>query len=144
MEGQPAQSIQRRVIMKKLLFICIENAGRSQIAEAFARLHGKNAAEAFSAGSHPSRKINPKVIEVMREIGYDLSCHQSKSIAEIPNIEYDVVVTMGCGDTCPSVRARQRIDWEIPDPKNLSMDEVRNIRDLIEKKVKNLLESMLP
>lgn len=94
--------------MKRILFVCIENAGRSQMAEAFARIHGKNQVDVHSAGSRPSGKINPKAIEVMRERDYDLTQHRSKSLEEIPNIEYDVVVAMGCGDACPFVRAKQR------------------------------------
>lgn len=109
------------------------------MAEAFARLHGKEKVTPYSAGSRPSGKINPMAIAVMKEVGYDLSVHQSKSLEEIPKIEYDVVVTMGCGDACPFVQAKKREDWAIPDPKNLPLEDVRKIRDLIESKVKKLL-----
>ncbi len=85
-------------LIKRLLFICVENSNRSQMAEAFARIHGGEQIEAYSAGSRPSGTINPKAIESMKEIGYDLSQHQSKSLSEIPNIEFDFVATMGCGD----------------------------------------------
>lgn len=121
--------------MKRILFVCIENAGRSQMAEAFARMRG---IEAYSAGSRPSGKINPNAILVMNEAGYDLSAHRSKSLDEIPKIKYDVVVTMGCGDACPFVKAEKRLDWTIPDPKNGSLEDVRKIRDLIESNVKTL------
>ena len=125
--------------MKCLLFVCVENSCRSQIAEAFARIHGGADVEAFSAGSRPSGKVNPKAIETMKEIGYDLSTHESKSLDDIPQETYDFVATMGCGDECPFVRAKQREDWQIPDPKDLPLDEFRNIRDQIEEKIKVLL-----
>jgi len=125
--------------MKRLLFVCVENSCRSQMAEAFARIHGKWGLEIYSAGSRPSGKVNPKAIESMREIGYDLSKHDSKSLAEIPAVEYDFVVTMGCGDECPYVRAKHREDWDIQDPKNLPPDQFRKIRNEIEQKVKGVL-----
>ena len=128
--------------MKRLLFVCVENSCRSQIAEAFARIHGGAEVEVYSAGSRPSGKVNPKAIETMREIGYDLTKHDSKSLEEIPNLEYDFAATMGCGDECPFVRAKQREDWQIPDPKDLPLDEFRETRELIEQKVKDVL-SML-
>src|SRR5437879_3394183 len=120
---------------KRLLFVCVENSNRSQMAEAFARIHGGEQVEACSAGSRPSGKINPKAIAAMKEIGYDLSTHRSKSLSEIPNIEFDFVATMGCGDECPFVRARRREDWDIPDPKELPHDEFRLVRDLLETRV---------
>jgi len=125
--------------MKRLLFVCIENSCRSQIAEAFARIHGKGKFEVYSAGSRPSGKINQKAIESMREVGYDLAPHDSKSLAAIPSVEYDFVVTMGCGDECPFVRARQREDWNIQDPKSLPPDQFRKIRDEIEMNVREIL-----
>lgn len=128
--------------MKRLLFVCIENSCRSQMAEGFARLHGKGELEIYSAGSRPSGIVNPKAIDSMKEIGYDLSRHASKSLAEIPAVEYDFVVTMGCGDECPYVRAKQREDWKIEDPKNLPPDQFRIIRDEIEKKVNEVLSRM--
>ena len=121
---------------RRLLFVCVENSNRSQMAEAFARIHGGNRIEAYSAGSRPSGLVNPKAIEAMREIGYDLSRHESKSLTDIPELEYDFVATMGCGDECPFVRAKQREDWDIPDPKNMPPEEFRAVRDLIETKVK--------
>ena len=129
--------------MKKVLFVCVENSCRSQMAEAFARLHCANdEIESFSAGSRPSGVVNPKAVASMREIGYDLGQHESKSLTDVPDVEYDAVVTMGCGDECPFVRAKRREDWSIPDPKHLSPDEFREVRDLIEAKVKELLRGM--
>jgi arsenate reductase len=123
------------VTPKRVLFVCVENSNRSQMAEAFARIHGGEQIEVYSAGSRPSGRINPNAVESMKEIGYDLSQHQSKSLSEIPDIEYDFVATMGCGDACPFVRAKQREDWNIPDPKEMSPAEFRKVRDLIETKV---------
>jgi protein-tyrosine-phosphatase len=124
---------------KKVLFVCVENSNRSQMAEAFARMHGANKVDAFSAGSRPSGQINRKAIEAMREIGYNLTTHHSKSLDEIPDAEFDFVITMGCGDECPYIRAKTREDWNIPDPKNLPPEEFRAVRDLIEKKVMEIL-----
>ncbi len=125
--------------MKKILFVCIENSNRSQMAQAFANIHGKGIVEAYSAGSKPSGKVNPKAIEAMKEIGYDLTTHQSKSLNDIPQEEYEYVVSMGCGENCPFVPAKNRIDWNIPDPKNMPLKGIRKVRDLIEEKVKQLL-----
>ncbi|HZV45029.1 MAG TPA: arsenate reductase ArsC [Saprospiraceae bacterium] len=125
--------------MKSLLFVCIENSNRSQMAQAFAILHGHGEVQAYSAGSKPSGKINPKAIAAMNEIGYDLSRHDSKSLDEIPDVTYDAVITMGCGDACPWVPARYREDWAIPDPRNMNEDDFRVVRNEIESKVKELL-----
>jgi len=127
---------------KHLLFVCVENANRSQMAEAFARIHGAAEVEASSAGSRPSGCINPRAVEYMREIGYDLSAHKSKSLTNFNNTNIDVAVTMGCGDACPLVNARRREEWLIPDPKEMPADEYRKVRDLIEHKVKELLASL--
>lgn len=125
--------------MKNILFVCVENSCRSQMAQAFAILHGDGKVNALSAGSRPSGVVNPKAIAAMQELGYDLSKHDSKSLDDIPQIEYDFVATMGCGDECPYVRAKHREDWAIPDPKHLDTEAFRKIRDRIEAKVKNLL-----
>ena len=128
---------------KRLLFVCVENSNRSQMAEAFARIHGGDSIEAYSAGSRPSGQINPRAVNAMSELGYDLTRHKSKSLQDIPDIEYDFVATMGCGDECPFVRARQREDWDIPDPKQMEPEEFRVVRDLIAEKVKHLLQTAL-
>lgn len=137
---QSFESLTNPNTMKKVLFVCVENSNRSQMAEAFAKIHGGGKVEAFSAGSHPSGKVNPKAIEAMKELGYDLTTHTSKSLNEIPDVEYDFVATMGCGDECPFVRAKIREDWAIPDPKHLEPDEFRKVRNLIEEKVKEMLK----
>jgi len=128
---------------KRLLFVCVENSNRSQMAEAFARIHGGGKVEAYSAGSRPSGLINPKAIAAMQEIGYDLASHESKSLTDIPDLEYDFVATMGCGDECPYVRAKQREDWDIPDPKEMPPEEFRAVRDLIERRVRSVLERVV-
>lgn len=126
--------------MKNILFVCIENSCRSQMAEAFAHIHGKGIIEAHSSGSRPSGKVNERAIEFMKEIGYDLAAHDSKSLDEIPDVEYEYAITMGCGDECPMVKARHRLDWGIDDPKHMEPEEFRRVRDGIEQRVKHLIE----
>lgn len=125
--------------MKKVIFVCVENSNRSQMAEAFATLHGAGKIEAFSAGSRPSGRVNPRAIEAMQELGYDLSTHTSKGLDDFNGREVDVAVTMGCGDECPLVLAKQRVDWQIPDPGEMTADQFREVRDLIETKAKELI-----
>jgi arsenate reductase (thioredoxin) len=128
---------------KKILFVCIENSNRSQMSEAFAKIHGGNEVEAYSSGSKPSGKINPKAIASMKELGYDLSSHHSKSLEEVKQFApFDAVVTMGCGDACPWMPAKKFIDWQIPDPKEMSEENFRKVRSLIEEKVKGLLQEL--
>ncbi len=124
---------------KRIVFVCVENSCRSQIAEAFARLHAGPNVEVYSAGSRPSGQVNPKAIASMRELGYDLTTHTSKSLDELPRVEFDAAVTMGCGDECPFLQAKTRVDWGIPDPKHLSPEEFRGVRDLIAVKIRELL-----
>ena len=129
--------------LKKILFVCIENSNRSQMAEAFARIHGAGRVEAYSAGSRPSGKVNPRAVEFMREVGYDLTKHQSKGLTDLPPGEFEAVVGMGCGDEgCPLVKARRHEEWGIPDPKELPAEEYRAVRDRIEAKVKELLAGL--
>jgi protein-tyrosine-phosphatase len=122
--------------------VCVENSNRSQMAEAFARMHGRGRVEAYSAGSRPSGRVNPKAVEAMRERGYDLTRHHSKSLTELADLAFDVAVTMGCGDECPFLTAKQRMDWNIPDPREMPPEQFREVRDLIEAKVKALLEAV--
>lgn len=124
---------------KSLLFVCVENSCRSQMAEAFARVYGSDRVEVYSAGSRPSGVVDPRAVESMKEIGFDLSRHSSKSLDELPDVVWDAVVTMGCGDECPLIPARSREDWQIPDPKGLPPDEFRRVRDEIETQIKALL-----
>jgi arsenate reductase len=128
---------------KKLLFVCVENSNRSQMSQAFATIHGGSAIEAYSAGSKPSGIVNPKAIAAMKELGYDLSKHDSKSLEEVKQYApFDVVVTMGCGDACPWMPAKQFVDWQIPDPKHMEPKEFNEVRDFIEKKVKELISTL--
>ena len=128
--------------MKRVLFVCVENSNRSQMAEAFARMHGGEGVQAASAGSRPSGRINPKAVAAMQEVGYDLTTHASKGLEAFNGTAVDVAVTMGCGDECPLVVAGRREDWQIPDPREMSPEEFRGVRDLIEKKVRELLATL--
>lgn len=131
------------VMKQKILFVCIENSNRSQMSQAFAKIHGSENTDAYSAGSKPSGKINPKAIAAMKELGYDLSTHHSKSLEEVKIFApFDAVVTMGCGDACPWMPAKKFIDWEIPDPKDMNEDDFRKARDYIGEKVKELLQTL--
>ena len=128
---------------KKLLFVCVENSNRSQMSQAFARMLGGDRVEAYSAGSRPSGKINPKAIAAMSELGYDLGSHNSKSLDEVKEYApFDVVVTMGCGDACPWMPSKQFVDWQIPDPRNMEPGDFREVRDLIKSKVDSLLHEI--
>jgi arsenate reductase (thioredoxin) len=127
------------VPVRHIVFVCVENSCRSQIAEAFARLYAGPNVRAYSSGSRPSGQVNPKAIASMKEIGYDLSTHTSKSLDQLPDVEFDYAITMGCGDECPLLRAKERKDWGIPDPKHLPPAEFAQVRDLIASKVRDLL-----
>jgi arsenate reductase (thioredoxin) len=125
---------------KKLLFVCIENSNRSQMSQAFAKILGGEQVEAYSAGSKPSGIVNPKAIAAMKELGYDLSTHDSKSLDEVKAFApFDVVVTMGCGDACPWMPAKRFLDWQIPDPKHMEPAEFNTVRDFIRDKIASLL-----
>lgn len=127
--------------MKKVLFVCVENSNRSQMAQAFANRYSEGKIIAFSAGSKPSGIINPKAIAAMQELGYDLSTHSSKSLDAIKNeAPFDAVVTMGCGDACPWMPARQHIDWQVPDPRHMDAEAFNDVRDYIGTLVKELIE----
>jgi arsenate reductase len=126
----------------KLLFVCIENSNRSQMANAFARILGGDGVIAYSAGSRPSGIVNPKAIAAMAELGYDLATHDSKSLDDVPHSGYDAVVTMGCGDACPFVEGRIHEDWALPDPKHMEPEEFRKVRDEIRDRVGDLLRRL--
>ena len=128
---------------KKLLFVCVENANRSQMSQAFAKILGGDQVEAYSAGSRPSGVVNPKAIAAMKELNYDLSAHDSKSLQEVEQYApFDVVVTMGCGDACPWMPAKEFIDWQIPDPKHMEPAQFNAVRDYIRDQVKALLTKL--
>lgn len=126
----------------RILFVCVENSNRSQMAQAFATIFGGDRVESLSAGSRPSGRVNPKAIESMRELGYDLTKHHSKGIDEYAGQEIDVAVLLGCGDTCPKVKAKRLIEWQIPDPRDLPPNEFRKVRDTIAANVRALLSQV--
>lgn len=128
--------------MKNIVFVCVENSCRSQMAEALARMHQPNGYAIYSAGSRPSGVVNPRAVEVMAELHYDLSRHQSRSLDHLPDLDYDAVITMGCGDNCPELSAKIKEDWGLPDPKHLPIDEFRQVRDRIEQQVLDLYQRL--
>ena len=128
--------------MTTVLFICTENSNRSQMAEAFARIHGPGIITPHSAGSRPSGEVNPRAVRAMSEVSYDLSTHRSKSVSEVPPGPYDIVITMGCGDECPHIPAIERDDWDLADPRDMSPAGVSRVRDEIEARVRNLVERL--
>lgn len=135
----------RRVWMNsppRILFVCVENACRSQMAAGFARLYGVNRVDVHSAGSKPAAAVNPRAIAFMAERGCDISARLPKDLAAFADQSFDVVVTMGCGDACPWVPARVREDWALADPKHLSDDAFRTVRDEIEQRVQRLLSDL--
>jgi arsenate reductase len=130
-------------IAKRILFVCIGNSCRSQMAEGFARALGGSAVAAFSAGSRPEGLVNPAAIRVMSEIGIDISEHRSKGLDALPRgAGWDWIVTMGCGEACPALPARHRLDWNIPDPWGADDARFREVRDTIEREVRSLLAAI--
>jgi len=113
------------------------------MAQAFANMYGNGRVAAYSAGSNPSGAINPKAIAAMGEVGYDLNTHKSKSLEDIKaEAPFDAVITMGCGDACPWMPAKQHIDWQIPDPRNMPAPEFGKVRDHIANLVKDLIDQL--
>jgi arsenate reductase len=123
----------------RIVFVCVENARRSQMAQGFAEAFGQGKVEVYSAGSHPSSQIDPLVTEVMKERGIDLSSKRPKGLNDLPPVEMDYLITMGCEETCPAIRAKKTIEWEIPDPKGKSISGFREVRNMIENKIRALL-----
>lgn len=128
---------------KSILFVCIENSCRSQIAEAFAKIYGNNKIESFSAGSKPSGQVNPMAMAYLKSIEYEfISNIHSKSLKDLQKNEFDFVISMGCGDACPFVVAKIKKNWSIPDPKDMSMDDFVCVADIIRDKVKEFIEKL--
>lgn len=127
--------------MVKTAFVCTGNSCRSQMAEGFAKHYGDGVIEAYSAGTHPAGEVNKHAVEVMKEIGIDISGHKPKLLDDIPH-EIDVLITMGCGVVCPFVPNRYEADWGLPDPAGQQMDEFRRVRDVIRVKVLELIEKV--
>lgn len=124
--------------MSRVLFVCLHNAGRSQMSEALFRLAAEGRHEARSAGSTPAEHAHPEVVEAMRELGVDIAGRVPHKLGQADAEWADVVVTMGCGDACPYIPGKLYIDWDLPDPKGRPLDEVRAIRDEIRGRVEAL------
>ena len=128
------------MVKPTILFVCVANSCRSQMAEAMARSLVGDTWEIWSAGSHPSSRVHPVAIQLASELGLDLSHHRSKGLGEVPQRRWGYVVTMGCGDACPSVHADRRLSWDIQDPIGLPTEEARRIRDDLAERVRRLVD----
>jgi arsenate reductase len=128
------------MVKAKVLFVCVENSCRSQMAEGLARLRAADVLDPMSAGSRPSGQVDPSAVQVMFEVGYDLTPHHSKSLSTIPVGRFAYVVTMGCGDECPFIPADHHEDWAIPDPRGKPLETFREVRRMIEDRVRDLVE----
>ena len=127
-----------------VLFVCVHNAGRSQMAAALLHHHAAGRVEVRSAGSAPAAEVNPTVVEAMAEIGIDISREFPKPLTEEAVAAADAVVTMGCGDACPIYPGKRYLDWDLPDPQGQGLDAVRSIRDDIDRRVQGLLSDLVP
>ena len=126
----------------RVLFVCLHNAGRSQMSEALFSRAAAGRHEARSAGTEPAQQVHPEVVEAMREVGIDLS-ERTPHLLERGDAEWaDLVVTMGCGDSCPYIPGKRYLDWDLEDPSGRPLEEVRATRDEIERRVSSLLEEM--
>ena len=125
--------------MARVLFVCLHNAGRSQMSEALFARDAAGRHEARSAGTEPGDRVHPEVVEAMRELGIDLSAKLPRLLTDEDAEWADVVVTMGCGDECPYIPGRRYLDWDLPDPKGRPLEEVRATRDEIARRVGELL-----
>ena len=128
--------------MKTVLFLCTENSCRSQMAEAFAKALGTGVIEAYSAGSSPSDSVNPLAVTVIKEKGIDISGARPKGFQNLPVNRVDYLVTMGCQDVCPVFPTTKQVEWKLPDPKGQPVEFFRCVRDDIEKKVKEMIETI--
>ena len=128
----------------EVLFVCVHNAGRSQIAAALLQHHALGRVRVTSAGSAPAEAVNPAVVEAMREVGIDVSRAVPRRLADEDVRDADVVVTMGCSDACPVYPGKRYLDWELPDPAGKTVDAVRPIRDEIDRRVRDLLDELVP
>ncbi len=135
-EGKVVNMTEKKI---DILFVCVENSCRSQIAEGLARNLFGDKVEAYSAGSKPSGRVNPDAIKVMAEVGIDISGQRSKSFNDLPAKEFDYVITMGCEDTCPFIPAKHMLAWQIEDPKGKGIELFRQVRDKIKDKINILL-----
>ena len=129
--------------MKTVLFVCVHNAGRSQIAAGFMQSLGKDKVNVLSAGSMPKDQINPVAVEVMKEVGIDISNNQPKILTTEQVKESDVVITMGCGDACPIFPGKRYEDWQLEDPAGKDLETVRRIRDEIKSRIETLISEII-
>jgi protein-tyrosine-phosphatase len=127
-----------------ILFLCVHNAGRSQMAAAFARQLGGERITVYSAGSAPGETLNPTVVAAMAEVGLDITSEEPKKLTNEMAMVSDVIVTMGCGDECPFYPGKRYDDWELTDPAGQSLEVVRGVRDEIERRVRTLVEELRP
>lgn len=127
----------------EILFLCVHNAGRSQMAAAFARRLGGERVIVHSAGTSPGERLNPAVVEVMRERGIDITDEVPRALTDAMGRDADVIVTMGCGDSCPVYPGKRYLDWELTDPAGKGLEEVRPIRDDIERRVRALVRELV-
>jgi len=127
---------------QNIVFVCTENACRSQMAEAFAKILKNRGIEVYSAGSKPTGKINQQAIVSMKALNYDMGKHSSSGMDALPEITFDWLVTMGCGEQCPSIQTKYRVSWNIPDPKNMDPADFDLVRDLIQKNVTHLIKTI--
>ncbi|WP_433754508.1 arsenate reductase ArsC [Nocardia sp. CA-135398] len=127
---------------RSVLFVCVHNAGRSQMAQAFLTHLAGDAVEVRSAGSAPAEHINPVAVEAMAEVGIHLSCQAPKVLTQAAVEAADIVITMGCGDACPFFPGKRYLDWELDDPAGQGIDAVRAIRDQIQRRVRDLLHEL--
>ncbi len=125
-----------------ILFLCVHNAGRSQMAAGFARAIGGDAVLVLSGGSEPAESINPSAVEAMTEVGIDISSQEPHRWTDSDLEVADIVITMGCGDTCPVIPGKRYLDWELEDPAGKGVEEVRPVRDDIERRVRGLLAEL--
>jgi arsenate reductase (thioredoxin) len=128
--------------MATALFVCLHNAGRSQMSQALFERAAEGRHRALSAGTTPAERVHPEVVEVMRELGIDVAEREPKLITRELAEQADVVVTMGCGDECPYIPGRRYLDWDLQDPKGRPLDEVRATRDDIDRRVRELVEEL--
>lgn len=128
----------------QVMFLCVHNAGRSQMAAALLEREAAGRITVISAGSAPGETLNPAVVSALLEVGIDISSNTPKKLTDQMARESDVIITMGCGDACPVYPGKKYLDWELTDPAGKSLDDVRAIRDDIERRVKELVGTLLP
>jgi arsenate reductase len=128
--------------MARVLFVCLHNAGRSQMSRALFERAADGRHQAESAGTTPAERVHPEVVTAMEELGIDVSGERPKRLTREMAERADLVVTMGCGDECPYIPGKRYLDWDLPDPKGKPVDEVRAVRDDIERRVRELVEEL--